>query len=161
MCARAFFTVRRTTSSSRAASFSTYRRVPVKFTGAHRDLFQKHLQSRTALDYQILQVCSRTIGSPFLQAKALANSAMFDSGPLPRNLGSGCGLVLAIKRAYSIRSLAPQTCAQPRKNRCSGVKPSFSGGRGLPARDFSYAAAGERRLYSRAAVLPRLGASLG
>src|SRR5437879_1415238 len=90
--------------------------------------------------YQILQACWRTIGSPFLQPKALANSAIFESGPLPRNLGSGCGLVLAINRANSIRSLEPQTCAQPRKKRCSGVKPSLSEGRGLPARDFSYAA---------------------
>src|SRR5438477_12763263 len=65
--------------------------------------------------YQILQACSRTIDSPFLQPKALANSAIFESGPLPRNLGSGCGLVLAINRAYSIRSLATQTCVQPRK----------------------------------------------
>src|SRR5438876_6948770 len=60
--------------------------------------------------YQILQACSRTIASPFLQPKAFANSALFESGPLPRNLGSGCGLVLAINRAYSIRSLEPQTC---------------------------------------------------
>src|SRR6267378_4342366 len=109
-------------------------RVPVEVS------FRICFTSQGVRDYQILQACSRTIDSPFLQPKALANSAIFESGPLPRNLGSGWGLVLAINRAYSIRSLAPQTCPQPRKKRCSGVKPSLSGGRGLPARDFSYAA---------------------
>src|SRR5260370_31555981 len=38
----------------------------------------------------------------------------------PRKRGSGCGLVLAISRANSRRSFAPHTCAQPRKERCSG-----------------------------------------
>jgi hypothetical protein len=39
--------------------------------------------------YQILQTCSRTMASPFLQPKALANSAIFESGPLPRKRASG------------------------------------------------------------------------
>src|SRR5271163_2208933 len=90
--------------------------------------------------YQILQACSRTMASPFLQPNALANSVMFESGPFPRKRPKGCGLVLAIKRSYSGRLFVPQTCTQPRKKRCSGVKPSLSGGRGLPSSDFSYAA---------------------
>src|SRR6266436_6493421 len=124
-CAPASLANRRIASKLRAESFSTSK------TEATLVL---------ALRYQILQACSRTIASPFLQLKAPANSAIFESGPLPRNLGSGCGLVLAINRANSIRSLAPHTCAQPRKKRCPGVKPSLSAGRGLPARDFSYVA---------------------
>src|SRR5579884_4107991 len=87
--------------------------------------------------YQILQACSRTMASPFLHPNAFANSAMLESGPLTRNCGSGWGLVLAISRAYSSRSLAPHTWAQPRKKRCSGVNPSRSGGRGFPSSDFS------------------------
>src|ERR1700737_3906302 len=75
--------------------------------------------------YQILQTCPRTMASPFLQAKAWANSAMLDKGPLPRKRGSGCGFVLAINRAYSRRSLAPQTCAHPGKKPCPGVNPVF------------------------------------
>src|SRR5208283_76970 len=46
------------------------------------------------LFYQILQASSRTMGSPFLQPKALANASMFERGPLARNCGKGCGLVL-------------------------------------------------------------------
>src|SRR2546429_6368755 len=87
----------------------------LKWTGLRRSVIQNYCVSPAALGYQILQACSRTIGWPFLQPKALRNSAIFESGPLPRNLGSGCGLVVAINRAYSIRSLAPQTCVQPRK----------------------------------------------
>src|SRR6266403_653404 len=139
-CAPASLANRRTTSKLRAESFSTSKTGPLRLTDPRQSLLQTYSVSQVALGYQILQACSRTMASPFLQPKALANSAIFESGPLPRNLGSGCGLVLAINRAYSIRSLAPQTCAQPRKKRCSGVKPSLSGGRGLPARDFSYAA---------------------
>src|SRR5712664_1058994 len=139
-CAPASSSNRRTTSNLRAESFSTSRTGPAEIDGPSRSLQQTCCALPAALDYQILHACSRTIDSPFLQPKAFANSAIFESGPLPRNLGSGCGLVLAINRAYSIRSLAPQTCAQPRKKRCSGVKPSLSGGRFLPARDFSYAA---------------------
>src|SRR5215475_9828902 len=92
-----------------------------------------------SLPHQILQAFSLTIASPFLHPNALANSAIFESGPFPRNLGNGCGFVFASSRAYSSRSFAPQICAQPKKNRCSAVNPSFSGGRGLPSSDFSYA----------------------
>src|SRR6266513_6283667 len=115
-CAPASLANRRTASKLRAESFSTSKTGPARIDGPpHRSLLQTYCDSRVALGYQILQACSRTIASPFLQPKALANSAIFESGPLPRNLGSGCGLVLAINRAYSIRSLAPQTCVQPRK----------------------------------------------
>jgi len=51
--------------------------------------------------YQILQACSRTIRSPFLQPKALANTSMLERGPLPRKRASGCGLVLVCRRAAS------------------------------------------------------------
>src|SRR6266403_842631 len=139
-CAPASLTSRRTTSKLRAESFSTSKTRPAEIDGPPSNSPSDLLRFSIALGYQILQACSRIIDSPFVQPNALANSAIFESGPLPRNLGSGCGLVLAINRAYSIRSLAPQTCVQPRKKRCSGVKPSRSGGRGLPARDFSYAA---------------------
>lgn len=40
-------------------------------------------------DHQVLQICSRTMRSPFLQPNALANSAMFESGPSPRKRGKG------------------------------------------------------------------------
>src|SRR6202047_2748047 len=139
-CAPASLANRRTTSKLRAESFSTSKTGPAEIDGPPSKTPSDLLPFSIAPGYQILQACSLTIDSPFLQPKALANSAIFESGPLPRNLGSGCGLVLAINRAYSIRSLPPQTWVQPRKKRCSGVKPSLSGGRGLPARDFSYAA---------------------
>src|ERR1700747_379220 len=85
--------------------------------------------ARRPASYQILQAFSRTIGSPFLHPNALANSSMSERGPFTLNFETGCGLLLAISRAYSGRRLAPHTCAQPRKNRCSGVKPSRVGGR--------------------------------
>src|SRR5262249_2873000 len=89
--------------------------------------------------YQILQTFSRTIASPFLHPNAFANSSMFESGPFTRNFGTGCSLLFAINRANSGRKLAPHTCAQPRKNLCSGLKPPSVGGR-FPSIDFSYAA---------------------
>ena len=52
------------------------------------------LQETGRVSYQILQAVSLTIGSPFLQPKALANASMFEIGPLARNCGNGCGLVL-------------------------------------------------------------------
>src|ERR1700733_3006288 len=112
------------------------------FLPPHRATHLKKPRDRSSasLPHQILQACSLTIASPFLHPNAFANSAIFDSGPFPLNLGNGCGFVFASNRAYSSRSFAPQICAQPKKNRCSAVNPSFSGGRGFPSSDFSYAA---------------------
>src|SRR4051794_18137506 len=121
---------------------------PNQVSGAHEGWNSNRIETNCAtqphpsirLHHQILQTFSRTIASPFLQPNAFANSAMFESGPFPRNCGKGCGLVFVNNRAYSGRVFAPQTCAHPRKNRCSGVNPSLSAGRPFPASDFSYAA---------------------
>ena len=55
---------------------------------------------------------------------------MFDSGPLTRQRGTR---VRACRRPVGVRPRAcicpPATCAQPRKKRCSGVKPSILAGR--------------------------------
>src|SRR4029077_19386929 len=62
--------------------------------------------------YQIAQrsFSGRTIGSPSLHWNAAANCGRFESGPLTRNLFSGCGSWRAIRRAISGRMLT----AQPR-----------------------------------------------
>ena len=57
----------------------------------------------SAFDYQILQDCSRTMGSPFLQPKAAAKTSMLESGPLARKRARGCGSVLVCRRASSGR----------------------------------------------------------
>src|SRR5215813_13739932 len=66
-------------------------------------------QACAALSYQILQAFSRTMASPFLHPKAAANWAMLESGPLVRNLGRACGLVLAASFSASGRMLNIQT----------------------------------------------------
>src|SRR2546426_821048 len=81
--------------------------------------------------YQIRQASFRTIRSPALQPKALANSGMFEIGPLTRHLAAECGSPRTWVRSPSGVDLAAQTCAHPRKNRCSGVNPSISGGADL------------------------------
>src|SRR5215469_11291487 len=53
--------------------------------------------------YQILQAWSRTMGSPFLHPKAFAKASKFETGPLPRKRGNGCGSVLVCRRAASGR----------------------------------------------------------
>src|SRR5436309_1480053 len=88
--------------------------------------------------YQIWQRSSggRTIASPTLHWNASAKAGVLESGALTRKRSSGCGSVFTLRRAASGRMLPAQTCAQPRKKRCSGVKPAIVGGRGLPSRDF-------------------------
>src|SRR5437870_2699145 len=92
--------------------------------------------------YQITQrlSCGLTISSPALHENAWANAVIFDNGPFTRNCAKGCGFVFTITSAYSGRIFDAQTCAQPRKKRCSGVKPSILAGRGLPSIDFWNAA---------------------
>src|SRR5436190_19861447 len=85
--------------------------------------------------YQISQNFLRTIGLPVLQPNALENSGMLDSGPFTRHFAAECGSVNTCRRSNSGVAFAAQTCAQPRKNRCSGVNPSMSAGRGLPSSD--------------------------
>src|SRR5437660_5186497 len=55
---------------------------------------------------------------------------MLDSDPFTRNFLSGCESVATSSRTASGRMFCAHTCAQPRKNLCSGVKPSMSCGRG-------------------------------
>ena len=76
--------------------------------------------------HQILQrnTFGRTIGESALQPQAFANDGIFDTGPFALKLFSGCGLVATIIRPYSGRKLPAQICANARKNRWSGVKPS-------------------------------------
>ena len=100
---------RKAISSLRAESSSTSERQAPDHSARVRWLLRFAAGKIPGGFYQILQVCSRTIACPCLQPKAFANSAMFESGPFARNLPSGCGLVLAINRAYSSRSLAPHT----------------------------------------------------
>ena len=92
--------------------------------------------------YQILQrnASDRTIGESALQPQAFANDGIFDTGPFALKLFNGCGLVATIMRPYSGRKLPAQICANARKNRWSGVKPSIAGGVGFPSNDFSRAA---------------------
>src|SRR5262245_9067110 len=66
----------------------------------------------------------RTIGAFALHLNALANSGMFDSGPLTRYLAAACGLVATLRRSDSGVEFVHHTCAHPRNTRCSGVKPS-------------------------------------
>src|ERR1700675_3780501 len=73
-CAPASLANRRTTSKLRAESFSTSKTGPAEIDGPRRSLLQTHCVSSAGLGYQILQACSRTIDSPFLQPNALANS---------------------------------------------------------------------------------------
>src|ERR1700730_9401282 len=51
--------------------------------------------SNLANAYQILQACSRTMASPFLQPHASANAAISDNGPLPRKPARRCGVAVA------------------------------------------------------------------
>src|SRR5271156_4181212 len=82
---------------------------------------------------------ARTMASPALQPKALQNSGKFESGPMTRYLLTGCGFVSTNWRCASGRISSPRACPQDMKNCCSGVKPSWSAGRGLPSIDFSKA----------------------
>src|SRR6266508_3298724 len=91
---------------------------------------------RADSSYQIRQRSERTIGSPALQPNAAANSGMFEGAPIARKRPSGWGFVLVCKRSNSGRPFVAHTLAQFRKRRCSGVKPSMSGGRGFPSRLF-------------------------
>src|SRR5262245_32720426 len=63
---------------------------------------------------------------------------MFCTVPLTRNGPWACGSVSARRVASCGAIFSPQTCAKPRKKRCSGVKPSIVS-RFLPWSDFSYA----------------------
>ena len=62
------------------------------------------------LAYQITQrsFAARTIASPSLHWNAAANCGRFESGPLTRNLGNGCGSVFVNSRASSGRMLVAQ-----------------------------------------------------
>src|SRR5439155_1726329 len=76
-----------------------------------------------------------TIASPDLHPNASANSLRFDSGPITRHNAGACGLTVTWLRRYWSVSLARQIWAHARKKRCSEVRPSMAGGRGLPARE--------------------------
>src|SRR5260221_13172877 len=76
------------------------------------------------LFHQTRHAVGRTIGASALHEKAFRNSDMFESGPLTRYLLDEWGLVAAFNRSVSGLAFSHQTCAQPRKTRCSGVKPS-------------------------------------
>src|SRR2546423_971767 len=82
----------------------------------------------------------RTIASPGLQPKAAANSGRFDSGPFVLQRDGECGSVLMRRRIASGVEFDLQICAHARKKRCSGVKPSMSGGRPFCESAFSSAA---------------------
>src|SRR6266850_6303768 len=75
--------------------------------------------------YQILTLCSagRTIGSPSLQPQASRNSFRFDIGPLMRQWLGECWSVRTDVRIEPSVETSCHTRAQPRKKRCSGVKP--------------------------------------
>src|SRR6266508_4292895 len=99
--------------------------------------FTRSLRGRAAkIPHQIRQRSERTIGSPALQPNAAANSGRFEGAPIARKRPSGWGFVLVCKRSNSGRAFIAHTLAQFKKRRCSGVKPSISGGRGFPARLF-------------------------
>ena len=53
--------------------------------------------------YQTVQPCALTIASPVLQPKAAANSGIFITVPLQRNLPGGCGSVCTCKQSASGR----------------------------------------------------------
>ena len=57
---------------------------------------------------------------------------MFETTPFTRQRPGECGSVSACRRALSSAWLVHHTCAQPRKKRCSGVKPSIFAA-GFPA----------------------------
>lgn len=65
--------------------------------------------------------------SPGPTPKAAWNSPMLDSGPLTRSSGGPCGSVASRRAAASRVELQRHTCAQERKKRWMGVKPSASG----------------------------------
>src|ERR1700759_1450805 len=77
--------------------------------------------------YQTWQAFWLTIFWPGLQPKALAKSELFCNVPLVRYSPGECGSVLASSNELSGVEFWHHTWAKPRKKRCSGVNPSFSG----------------------------------
>src|ERR1700760_4399939 len=77
--------------------------------------------------YQTWQAFWLTIFWPGLQPKALAKSELFCNVPLVRYSPGECGSVLASSNELSGVEFWHHTWAKPRKKRCSGVNPYFSG----------------------------------
>jgi len=76
------------------------------------------------LPYHARQAFSRTMGWFTWQPKAERNSGMFTTTPFTLQRPGECGSSMArMRAAWSVR-FWHQTCAQPRKMRCWGVKPS-------------------------------------
>src|ERR1035437_8475888 len=84
-------------------------------------------RSSRVRSYQILALSAsgRTIGSPSLHPHAALNSGMLLNGPFTRHIDGACSLEFTCVRKACGRYTSRHTCAQPRKNRCSGVNPSI------------------------------------
>src|SRR5262249_42208509 len=78
-------------------------------------------------DYQITTRCSgaRAIGCGGEHWNALANSGRLLTGPSTRNFAGACSFDCTCRRSASGRCCVRQLCANERKKRCSGEKPSF------------------------------------
>src|SRR3546814_12662749 len=70
--------------------------------------------------HHTLHRCSFTIGCPALQPNAAWNSGMFGIRPLTRYLAGEWGLVRALARNCSGRTLLQAHCALPMTKRCAG-----------------------------------------
>jgi hypothetical protein len=103
-------------------------------------LLQRSLVRLSRHQMRHRRACVRIIGESVLHPHAFTNDGMFETAPLTRYRPSGCGFVATISRANSGVALPAHISANPRKNRCSGVKPSIFTGIGFPLNDFSSAA---------------------
>ncbi len=83
--------------------------------------------------YQIVarRLSGRTIPSPWAQWNAAANSRRFASGRINRHSAGACGCTVTWLRTYWLVDWDRQIWAHARKKRCSGIKQSMPGGRGL------------------------------
>jgi hypothetical protein len=79
---------------------------------------------------------ARTMGASALQLNAFWNSGRLESGPMTRYFPIGCSSDCIMTRCSSMRMASPRHWPHAMKNCYSGVKPSMSGGRVLPSRDF-------------------------
>src|SRR5271156_1038309 len=91
-------------TTMRTTAIAASRRVEYSISAAMLALALTHVKlwnelAPNQVRYQILHTFSRTIASPFLQPKALANASMFEIGPFPRKRASGCGSVFVCNRA--------------------------------------------------------------